>query len=125
MSDQFNGHERRATTRFDVRSEILSSIAKTEDQTVKSLLLLMLGVLEEIGGKIDAVISDERTLRETVLNGHAGVHPRHHEWIADKMLAEKTAAENNSGSFRKIRDGLLQNLLWSAASIVGTYLWLK
>lgn len=118
MSD-YSGQERRST--FNVRSEILSGIAKTEDQTVKSLLLLMLGVLEEIGGKIDSVISDERSLRETVLNGHSDVHPKHHEWIAEKMQAE----EKNSGSFRKISEGLVQNALWIAISSAVTYLLVR
>lgn len=118
MSD-YTGQERRST--FNVRSEILSGIAKTEDQTVKSLLLLMLGVLEEIGGKIDSVISDERSLRETVLNGHSDVHPKHHEWIAEKMQAE----EKNSGSFRKISEGLVQNALWIAISSAVTYLLVR
>lgn len=118
MSD-YTGQERRSA--FNVRSEILSGIAKTEDQTVKSLLLLMLGVLEEIGGKIDSVISDERSLRETVLNGHSDVHPKHHEWIAEKMQAE----EKNSGSFRKISEGLVQNALWIAISSAVTYLLVR
>lgn len=118
MSD-YTGQERRSA--FNVRSEILSGIAKTEDQTVKSLLLLMLGVLEEIGGKIDSVISDERSLRETVLNGHSDVHPKHHEWIAEKMQAE----EKNSGSFRKIGEGLVQNALWIAISSAVTYLLVR
>ena len=117
MSD-YTGQERRSA--FNVRSEILSGIAKTEDQTVKSLLL-MLGVLEEIGGKIDSVISDERSLRETVLNGHSDVHPKHHEWIAEKMQAE----EKNSGSFRKISEGLVQNALWIAISSAVTYLLVR
>ena len=118
MTD-YTGQERRST--FNVRSEILSGIAKTEDQTVKSLLLLMLGVLEEIGGKIDSVISDERSLRETVLNGHSDVHPKHHEWIAEKMQAE----EKNSGSFRKISEGLVQNALWIGLSSAVTYLLVR
>ena len=118
MSD-YTGQERRSA--FNVRSEILSGIAKTEDQTVKSLLLLMLGVLEEIGGKIDSVISDERSLRETVLNGHSDVHPKHHEWIAEKMQAE----EKNSGSFRKISECLVQNALWIAISSAVTYLLVR
>lgn len=118
MTD-YTGQERRST--FNVRSEILSGIAKTEDQTVKSLLLLLLGVLEEIGGKIDSVISDERSLRETVLNGHSDVHPKHHEWIAEKMQAE----EKNSGSFRKISEGLVQNALWIAISSAVTYLLVR
>lgn len=118
MTD-YTGQERRSA--FNVRSEILSGIAKTEDQTVKSLLLLMLGVLEEIGGKIDSVISDERSLRETVLNGHSDVHPKHHEWIAEKMQAE----EKNSGSFRKISEGLVQNALWIAISSAVTYLLVR
>ena len=106
---------------FNVKSEILASIAKTEDQTIKSLLLLMLGVLEEIGSKIDNVMSDERALRETVLNGHSDVHSKHHEWIAVQLTKE----EKNSGSFRKIGEGLAQTAIWCGLTSFVTYLLVR
>lgn len=121
MSDEYLGQERRSATRFDVKSEILSSIAKTEDHTVKSLLLIMLGVLEEIGNKIDNVISDEKALRETVLNGHAGVHPKHHEWIAAQIKKE----ERSEGRKEKIGDGLVEKIIWVALTAIVTYVWFK
>lgn len=73
--------------RFHVRSEILSAIGKTDDTNLKMVLLLLLGVLEEIGGKIDAFMSDERKLRETVLNGHEPQHHAHHDHVA-RCIAE-------------------------------------
>ena len=121
MSD-YSGHERRANApRFDVKSEILSAIAKTEDQTVKSILLIMLGVLEEIGAKIDAVMNDETALRETVLNGHSNVHSKHHEWISVQLTKE----EKNSGSFRKIGEGLAQTAIWCGLTSFVTYLLMR
>jgi hypothetical protein len=73
------------TEKFNVKSEILSAIAKTEDANLKMILLLMLGVLEEIGSKIDTVITDEQALRNTVLNGHSDAHHAHHDWIAQRI----------------------------------------
>lgn len=68
--------------RFDVRSEILRAIGKTNDEQMKMVLLLMLGVLEEIGGKIDEFLRDEKTLRDKVLNGHEPQHHAHHDYVA-------------------------------------------
>lgn len=106
---------------FNVKSEILSAIAKTDDQNMKSLLLLMLGVLEDIGSKIDKALSDEKALRETVLNGHEPVHHLHHEWVSKKLAEE----EENGDSARKIRDHLIEKVIWAALSFVCAYLLLK
>jgi hypothetical protein len=73
---------------FSVRSEILAAIAKTDTPETKTLLLLMLGVLEEIGGKIDSFLQDEKSLRNKVLNGHEPSHHKHHDWIEAQMKAE-------------------------------------
>lgn len=84
---------------FDVKSEILSAIAKTNDDNMKMLLLLMLGVLEEIGGKVDTVLKNENAMRTMVLNGHAPKHHDHHDWVEKRMN----------------RDGELEPLIYWAA----------
>lgn len=68
----------------NTKSEIMSAIAKTDDPNLKMILLLMLGIMEEIGGKIDRIYTDKEALRESVLNGHAGVHHDDHEWIKER-----------------------------------------
>lgn len=80
---------------FDVKSEILAAIGKTDDPNLKMILLLMLGVLEStgeaiegIGRKIDGLRDDEDSLRKAVLNGHEPVHHKHHEWTAEQIEAE-------------------------------------
>lgn len=73
---------------FNTKSEILAAIAKTEDQTLKTVLLLMLGVFEDLGEKIDSVLRNETALRTMVLNGHEPVHHRHHEWINERMVKD-------------------------------------
>ena len=67
------------------KEKIVDEIQKTNDPNLKAVLLLMMAVLEEIGDKIDTVISDEQALRETVLNGHEPVHHSHHDWIANRI----------------------------------------
>lgn len=78
---------------FDVASELKAEISKENDRDRRTLLMLMLGVLEvnaagiaEIGGKIDELMADEKTLRGIVLNGHENVHHLHHEWVATQMV---------------------------------------
>lgn len=83
---------------FEVKSEILSAIGKTDDPNLKMVLLLMLGVLEatdeavkSIGDKIDALRDDEESLRKAVLNGYEPVHHKHHEWVAERIKANDCA----------------------------------
>lgn len=115
------------TIPFNAKSEILSAIAKTDDPAMKTVLLLLLGVFEEIGSKIDSVLKNERALRETVLNGHTDAHHSHHEWLErrinrdhemDLLLQWVVQARDReidaASSKRKIRDGLIENVLWAA-----------
>lgn len=113
----------------DVRSEIFSAIAETEDKTMKVVLLMLVGVLDEIGDKIEKMRADEAGLRAAVLNGHEPVHHAHHEWIskrlpydeedanqrrwiANKMKVEIEDQKANKDSARTIRDDLVKNALW-------------
>lgn len=68
----------------NTKSEIMSAIGKTDDPNLKMILLLMLDIMEEIGGKIDRIYTDKEALRESVLNGHASVHHEDHEWIRER-----------------------------------------
>lgn len=70
---------------FDAKSGILKAINETNDPAMKTVLLLLLGVFEEIVDKIDDVLHNEQVLRERVLNGHEPVHHKHHEWVAQRM----------------------------------------
>lgn len=70
---------------FDTKSAILKAINDTSDQSMKTVLLLLFGVFEELGQKIDSVLTNERALRETVLNGHEPVHHDHHVWLAGRI----------------------------------------
>ena len=66
---------------FDAKSGILKAINETADASLRTVLLLMLAVFEELGGKLDNVLQNEDSLRHTVLNGHAANHHRDHEWL--------------------------------------------
>lgn len=121
---------------FNAKSEILSAIAKTDDPAMKTVLLLLLGVFEEIGGKIDSMLGNERALRETVLNGHTDSHHDHHEWLdrrikrddkialiigwaENKIIKEREAEEDarkvKMGVTEKLIGGVLLSLLSFAA----------
>jgi hypothetical protein len=85
---------------FDVASELKAKIAKENDEERRTFLLLLLGVFEAnlaglaaIGKKIDDLISDEASLRDTVLNGHAENHDRDHEFVGQLYQHRESAAE--------------------------------
>ena len=85
---------------FDVAAELKTEIAKEDDKDRRTLLMLLLGVLEAnmeglaaIGKKIDNLLSDEQELRQTVLNGHAENHDRDHEFIGLLFSHREAAAE--------------------------------
>lgn len=97
---------------IDIKNDIVAAIAKTNDENMKVVLMLLLGVVSEIGDKIEAMRRDEEGLRDAVLNGHKPVHHAHHEWISARMKEEQEAALQDKASARKIRDGLIERGLW-------------
>lgn len=96
---------------FDVASELKAKIAKENDEERRTVLMLLLGVFEaniaglaQISKKIDDLINDEKSLRDTVLNGHAEHHDRDHEFLAamyenkDRMAEERAWVRGRMGS---------------------------
>ena len=127
---------------FDAKSGILRAINETNDPAMKTVLLLMLGVFEEIGGKIDSVLKNERVLRETVLNGHTDSHHSHHEWVAKRIVrdeeiekivdwasAKMTHERETEEDARKVKVGLTEKVLGylivAALAAFGTWLSLR
>lgn len=102
-----------------VRADILTAIKDGSEVTHTTLLTLLLMTLDEISNKMDAVLADEKGLREAVLNGHSDDHNAHHEWVAKKIAEESDAEKANKQSFRNLRDGLLMRFLpWAITTIV-------
>lgn len=71
------------------KDAILQALADESDQKVKMLLLLMLSAIEDIGGKLDAVLQNEERIKTMVLNGHAPVHHADHEWIGRRRKTDE------------------------------------
>ena len=110
---------------------ILKAIADCKDDNMRAVLLLMLAVLEEIGSKIDSVMSDEKTIREMVLNGHSGIHDNDHEWIAQFresrpggkcafVLRKEREEAEAAASKRKISEEVVSKILIAVLSVLGT-----
>lgn len=68
------------------RDCILDAIQGDEEVTNRTVLRLLLIVVEEIGDKIDTILSDECSLRETVLNGHSETHHADHDWVKARRI---------------------------------------
>lgn len=73
---------------MSTKQGILNAIANTNDTNLKTVLLLMLNMTEEIGSKIDRIYTNKALLRDTVLNGHADVHHDDHEWISERRKTD-------------------------------------
>ena len=100
----------------DTRQQVLAAIATVDDGAHKTILLLLLQVMEEIGSKIDKVFADEPRIKAIALNGHAADFDILCGWVRRKIREE----EVNTTSFRKIRDGMIEKVLWAGLSSVTT-----
>jgi len=118
-----------------VKDQIVAAIAATEDKNIKVVLLMMLGVLDEIGTKIDTVLNDEKGLRDAVLNGHEPVHNAHHEyiarriiyedddaaqrrWVSRKMKEEMDDAKSDKDAKRSVKYNIIERVLWAVLTII-------
>ena len=121
------------------KDAILQALADESDQKVKMLLLLMLSAIEDIGGKLDAVLQNEERIRAMVLNGHAPVHPSDHAaqlmfcsddkhpddlahdhinrkrcaWVDAKMRDDAADADSRRG----VRDKWIERVVWAVTVI--------
>jgi len=118
-----------------VKDQIVAAIAATEDKNIKVVLLMMLGLLDEIGTKIDTVLNDEKGLRDAVLNGHEPVHNTHHEyiarriiyedddaaqrrWVSRKMKEEMDDAKSDKDAKRSVKYNIIERVLWAVLTII-------
>ena len=119
---------------FNVKDEIMKAINGTNDPAMRTVFMLMLGLFESFNDKLDEVLGDEKAMRAAVLNGHEPVHHTHHEWLEKRIkrdpeieaivawaIVAKKREEENAQSGRKIRDGLIEKILWSA--LAGTVMF--
>lgn len=105
---------------FDVASELKSQIAKEDDKDRRTMLMLLLGVLEAnmegmaaISRKIDNLINDEKALRTAVLNGHEEVHHAHHEWTAAQMDRAKETESIRTWALRRMASSCETGCEWA------------
>lgn len=112
---------------FNVKDDIMKAINGTDDPAMRTVFMLMLGLFESFNEKLDKVLGDDKAMREAVLNGHEPVHHTHHEWLEKRIkrdpeielllawvITAKKRDEENAQSGRKIRDGLIEKVIWAA-----------
>jgi hypothetical protein len=127
-----------------LREQIMAAIGECKDDSLRAVLLLMLAVLDSIGRKIDAVMRDEKTIKEMVLNGDsASHHDDHKEWAAFRQewnqlrpvialmqtrhahggqcawsAGQIELQKDDAKSRRAIRDRWLSNAAWGATLLI-------
>lgn len=131
-----------------VRAKIMMAIQECEDKSMKVVLLMMLEILDSISRKIDAVMRDEESIRELVLNGDSATHAQDHrdwrafsaEWveispalgiIKDRhahggycpwALSKMEQEKKDEDSRRTVRDGWLSNVAWGLTTLIAVAL---
>lgn len=100
------------TEPFDIRTELMEQINATDDKQLRTLFMLMLGVLDHsialgrnIDAKLDKLLTDEATLQKSVLNGFAGEpHHKHHTYIAGEITKQAEIERLRKWAADKIKD---------------------
>jgi len=131
-----------------VRAKIMMAIQECEDKSMKVVLLMMLEILDSISRKIDAVMRDEESIRELVLNGDSATHAQdHRDWRAFKTdwenispslgilkdrhahggycpwaIAKMEQEKKDEDSRRTVRDGWLGNVAWGLTTLIAVAL---
>ena len=121
-----------STTSESVQDRILETIAGCADENMRSLLVLFHAGFEDLGNKIDAMLSDEVALKEIVLNGITDGHAQDHlDWRAFKatrpngkcpyvVLMEKRDEENRLDR-RRISSNITERVLWLVVGALATF----
>ena len=95
-----------------LRAELRAAIAETDDAHARALLLLMLGLyditadgFQAINDKIDNVLSNEKELRDKVLNGHSETFDPAMRWVKEEMAFSSRQKAINHWVEERITNG--------------------
>lgn len=93
-----------------VRDELLQAISSANDAKDRSMLLLMLAVLD----RVEELLSDEKALQLKVLNGLTEHHADDHAWLRSFRSEQEVKLKQTRSVWRKLIEG--------AASQIGVIL---
>ena len=124
----WDGAERREINQaFDVRSQLLSEINKAEDKSMRTVLLLMFGILEQsnqtasrVERKIDNFFNDADRLRRIVLDIHEPVHRKHHEFMAEEIRKAEDLRKDKRSIMRSLIGEVLKQIVAVMLGAIGT-----
>ena len=92
-----------------LRSELITSMARVEDEHYRMILSLMVRMMythenfiNSVYDKLNKIIEDEERIKAIVLNGHVKNHSEHHNWIATKLESENDLRSQNKQFIRAI-----------------------
>jgi len=90
-----------------LKDDILTAIDEATDPNMRTIMVFLAKMFDDLSTKIDSVLSNEAAMRQMVLNGHADKHHAHHEWVAKKISDEADGA----ASRRRVTDGVITQLV--------------
>lgn len=117
----------------DITEDIMQAIAETADPNMKAILLIVHSGFGKLSAKIDAVLNDEATIKNIVLNGHSATFSDDMTWLHNfrmsrpggkcpfvvKAEAEEALAQSSK---RKILETISAHALTAAATLLGAWL---
>jgi hypothetical protein len=114
----------------DITAQIMTAISQTTDPNMRAVLLIIHSGFGQLSAKIDAVLQDENTIKNIVLNGHSTyfhddmtwLHEfrktRHAEgkcpYVVRKELEDAEAAKSR----RTISERLIERVIWGVAVVL-------
>jgi len=130
---EFN--RRKTDTHDDITALIMAAISEATDSNMRAVLLIVHSGFGQLSTKIDAVLQDESTIKNIVLNGHTPYFHEDMTWLHEfkrthrgsegkcSFVLKKEAEEAEAQKSRRvISERLIERALWAIAVVIITAL---
>ena len=117
----------------ELTEDIMNAIAGCDDPNMKAVLLIVHNGFAKLSSKIDAVLSDEETIKNIVLNGHSATFSDDMTWLHSFRMSRpngkcpyvvrmEAAEELVNRSKRKVFESVAAHAITAITSILAAWL---